>query len=106
MHLTIGRGDLPVFAALRDTLAGWKSSTRRSTWPWGCSLRGSPSMWSTGSCTRIGSRRSRTALPRVCRPGDRLGGVEIFYTSLLVVVGLVIAWFAFYVVYRLLQEDR
>jgi len=32
--------------------------------------------------------------------------VEIFYTSLLVVVGLVIAWFAFYVVYRLLQEDR
>ena len=37
---------------------------------------------------------------------DRLDGVEIFYTSLLVVVGLVIAWFAFYVVYRLLQEDR
>ena len=32
--------------------------------------------------------------------------MEIFYTSLLVVVGLVIAWFAFYVVYRLLQEDR
>jgi len=32
--------------------------------------------------------------------------VEIFYTSLLVVAGLMIAWFAFYVVYRLLQEDR
>lgn len=32
--------------------------------------------------------------------------MEIFYTSLLAVVGLVIAWFAFYVVYRLLQEDR
>ena len=32
--------------------------------------------------------------------------MEIFYTSLLVVVALVITWFAFYVVYRLLHEDR
>ncbi|SDO44839.1 hypothetical protein SAMN04515671_0967 [Nakamurella panacisegetis] len=32
--------------------------------------------------------------------------LEIFYTSLLVVVALVITWFAFYVVYRLLHEDR
>jgi sterol desaturase/sphingolipid hydroxylase (fatty acid hydroxylase superfamily) len=32
--------------------------------------------------------------------------LEIFYTSLLVVVGLVIAWFAFYVVHRLLHENR
>jgi hypothetical protein len=32
--------------------------------------------------------------------------VEIFYTSLLVVVALLITWFAFYVVYRLLHEDR
>jgi hypothetical protein len=32
--------------------------------------------------------------------------VEIFFTSLLVVVALLITWFAFYVVYRLLHEDR
>ncbi len=32
--------------------------------------------------------------------------VEIFYTSLLVVVALLVTWFAFYVVYRLLHEDR
>jgi hypothetical protein len=32
--------------------------------------------------------------------------VEIFFTSLLVVVALVITWFAYYVVYRLLHEDR
>ncbi len=32
--------------------------------------------------------------------------MEIFYTSLLVVVALLITWFAFYVVYRLLHEDR
>ena len=32
--------------------------------------------------------------------------LEIFYTSLLVVVAIVISWFAFYVVYRLLHEDR
>ncbi|MET3804513.1 hypothetical protein ABIB25_001508 [Nakamurella sp. UYEF19] len=32
--------------------------------------------------------------------------LEFFYTALLVVVGAVITWFAFYVVYRLLHEDR
>jgi hypothetical protein len=32
--------------------------------------------------------------------------VEIFYTSLLVLVALLITWFAFYVVYRLVHEDR
>lgn len=32
--------------------------------------------------------------------------MEIFYTSLLVVVGLIIAWFSVYVVYRLLHEDK
>jgi len=32
--------------------------------------------------------------------------VEIFYTGLLVVVGLMVVWFAFYVVYRLLHEDK
>lgn len=32
--------------------------------------------------------------------------LEIFYTGLLVVVGLVITWFAVYVIYRLLHEDR
>jgi len=32
--------------------------------------------------------------------------LEIFYTSLLVVVGLVITWFAIFVVFRLLHEDR
>jgi NO-binding membrane sensor protein with MHYT domain len=32
--------------------------------------------------------------------------VEIFYTTLLVLVAIAIAWFAFYVVYRLLHEDK
>jgi uncharacterized membrane protein len=32
--------------------------------------------------------------------------VEIFFTGLLIAVALLITWFAFYVVYRLLQEDR
>lgn len=32
--------------------------------------------------------------------------LEIFYTGLLVVVALVITWFAVYVIYRLLHEDR
>jgi hypothetical protein len=32
--------------------------------------------------------------------------VEIFYTGLLVAVGLAVVWFAAYVVYRLLHEDR
>ena len=32
--------------------------------------------------------------------------MEIFYTSVLVLVGLLVTWFAFYVMYRLLHEDR
>jgi uncharacterized membrane protein len=32
--------------------------------------------------------------------------VEIFYTGLLVAVALLVTWFAIYVVYRLLHEDR
>lgn len=32
--------------------------------------------------------------------------LEIFYTALLVIVGLAVMWFAGYVVYRLLHEDR
>ncbi len=32
--------------------------------------------------------------------------MEIFYTSLLVLVALLITWFAFYVVYRLVHEDK
>ena len=32
--------------------------------------------------------------------------MEIFYTSLLAVVALIIAWFSVYVVYRLLHEDK
>lgn len=32
--------------------------------------------------------------------------MEIFYTALLVVVGLLVTWFACYVVFRLLREDR
>ncbi len=32
--------------------------------------------------------------------------MEIFYTGLLVLVALAVAWFAFYVIYRLLHEDR
>ncbi len=34
------------------------------------------------------------------------GSVEIFYTGLLVLVAIVITWFAVYVVYRLLHEDK
>lgn len=40
------------------------------------------------------------------RPNDRVGDVEIFFTGLLIVTGIAITWMAFYVVYRLLQEDR
>lgn len=32
--------------------------------------------------------------------------MEIFYTGLLVLVALFITWFAFYVVYRLVHEDK
>ena len=32
--------------------------------------------------------------------------MEIFYTALLVVVALMVVWFTFYVIYRLLHEDR
>ncbi len=32
--------------------------------------------------------------------------MEIFYTGLLVLVAIVITWFAVYVVYRLLHEDK
>lgn len=32
--------------------------------------------------------------------------MEIFYTGLLVAVALLVTWFATYVVYRLLHEDR
>ena len=32
--------------------------------------------------------------------------MEIFFTGLLVVTALLITWFAFYVVYRLLREEK
>lgn len=32
--------------------------------------------------------------------------MEIFFTGLLAVTALLITWFAFYVVYRLLHEDK
>ncbi len=32
--------------------------------------------------------------------------MEIFYTGLLVFVAILITWFAVYVVYRLLHEDK
>ena len=32
--------------------------------------------------------------------------MEIFYTGLLVLVALLVTWFAFYVVYRLVHEDK
>ncbi len=32
--------------------------------------------------------------------------MEIFYTALLVLVALLITWFAFYVVYRLVHEEK
>lgn len=37
---------------------------------------------------------------------SRLWPVEIFYTGLLVAVALLITWFAFYVVYRLVHEEK
>ena len=41
------------------------------------------------------------------RPTDYLGFmVELTYGALDVVIGIVITWFAVYVVYRLLHEDR
>ncbi len=36
----------------------------------------------------------------------KLAGVEIFYTGMLVLIALLIAWFSVYVVYRLLHEDK
>ncbi len=32
--------------------------------------------------------------------------MEIFYTGLLILVALLVTWFAFYVVYRLVHEDK
>jgi hypothetical protein len=32
--------------------------------------------------------------------------LELVYTSLLVLVALLITWFAFYVVYRLVHEEK
>ena len=32
--------------------------------------------------------------------------MEIFYTGLLIAIALLIAWFAFYVVFRLLHEEK
>lgn len=32
--------------------------------------------------------------------------MEIFFTGLLVVTAILITWFAFYVVYRLLHEEK
>lgn len=32
--------------------------------------------------------------------------MEIFFTGLLVAVALLITWFAFYVIYRLLHEEK
>ncbi len=32
--------------------------------------------------------------------------MEIFYTGLLILVALLITWFAIYVVYRLVHEDK
>ena len=32
--------------------------------------------------------------------------MEIFYTGLLILVALAVVWFAGYVIYRLLHEDR
>lgn len=32
--------------------------------------------------------------------------MEIFYTGMLVLVALLVIWFSFYVVYRLLHEDK
>ncbi len=32
--------------------------------------------------------------------------MEIFYTGLLILVALLVTWFAIYVVYRLVHEDK
>jgi hypothetical protein len=47
-------------------------------------------------------RRSPLSAPAV--QGARM--VELVYTTLDVLVGVLIAWVAFYVIYRLLHEDR
>ncbi|GLZ43760.1 hypothetical protein Acsp05_73840 [Actinokineospora sp. NBRC 105648] len=51
--------------------------------------------------------RSARPAPRV--PAERTGyppHVEIFFTSLLVLMGLLTTWFAVYVVYRLYADQR
>ena len=52
--------------------------------------------------------RRRVGRPAGCRPAlpTRIAGVEIFYTGLLAAIAVLIAWFAVYVVYRLLHEDK
>ena len=37
---------------------------------------------------------------------DPVHTLELVYTSLLVLVALLITWFAFYVVYRLVHEEK
>lgn len=51
----------------------------------------------------MGHKPSRTRLSVMT---EVLGSaVETFYTSLLVLVAIVIGWFAFYVLYRLFKSD-
>lgn len=51
-----------------------------------------------------------SAVPKPTGPGQAgraiLRDVEILFTSLLVLAGLVITWFAVYVVYRLYSDQR
>lgn len=39
-------------------------------------------------------------------PGAILTGVEILFTTLLVIAGIAILWFAVYVIYRLYADQR
>ncbi|SES26355.1 hypothetical protein SAMN04487818_109173 [Actinokineospora terrae] len=54
-----------------------------------------PGAFPVGPAPRVGRAAGRYPLP-----------VEIFFTSLLVLVGLLTTWFAGYVVYRLYADQR
>jgi hypothetical protein len=61
-------------------------------------------------CCRDGaaswSRFSQTWDPDRAERSGYARRVEIFYIGLLVAVALLVTWFALYVVYRLLHEDK
>lgn len=61
--------------------------------------------------TGAGPRWSPWRSPRRCAddepaPGSYPAGVEILFTTLLVIAGIAILWFAIYVIYRLYADQR